>query len=151
MEQEQVLLESLERDTIISRRKLLPLWIKIFIWIFIVFGALGLLGCIAALFSATFEASFYGLQTNDPASPIGLFICFLFVFKGIVAAGLWTEKKWAVDIGIIDAILGIVVCSITMILPLTGSDRSFSFRLELLLLIPYLIKLLNIKSIWKAA
>jgi hypothetical protein len=151
MEQEQLLLDSLERDILVRRRKLLPIWIKIFIWIFIVFGALGLLGFTAALFSANFDASFYGLQTNDPSSRTGLFICFLFVFKGIVSLGLWTEKNWAVDLGIIDAILGITVCSATMILPFTGSDMSFSFRLELLLLIPYLIKLLKIRREWKDA
>lgn len=149
MEQEPLLLESLERETYVERRKLLPIWIKIFVWIFIVFGALGVLGFIAALFSASFQASFYGLETNDPKSITGLFICFLFVFKGIVSIGLWTEKDWALELGIVDAILGIVVCSITMVLPFTGSDTSFSFRLELVLLIPYLIKLLNIRSKWK--
>jgi len=151
MEQEQLVLESLEKEILIQRRKLLPIWIRIFIWIFIVFGALGLLGFISALFSARFEASFYGLQTNDPSSAVGLFICFLFVFKGIVAAGLWTEKDWAVDLGIADAILGIAVCLTVMILPFTGSDFAFSLRLELLLLIPYLIKLLNIRNRWKEA
>lgn len=151
MEQEELLLESLEKETLIKRKKLLPLWIKIFIWIFIVFGVLGVLGFIAAIFSAKFEAALYGIETNDPSSAAGMLVCFLFVFKGVVAWGLWTEKRWAVDAAVADAILGIVVCATASFLPFNHQEPRFSFRLELVLLIPYLIKMLNIRSRWKQA
>jgi hypothetical protein len=151
MEEEQLVLESLVKENIIQRRKLLPIWIKIFIWIFIVFGALGVLGFIAGLFSVRFEASLYGLETDNPLSAVGLFICFLFVFKGIVSVDLWTEKDWAVDMGIADAILGIAVCVMVMIMSFANSDSHFAFRLELVLLIPFLIKLWNIRTTWKKA
>lgn len=151
MEQEHLLLESLEREAIVQRRQLLPTWIKVFIWIFIVFGGLGILGFVGGLFSARFEASLFGLETNDPSSPVGLFICFLFVFKGIAALALWMEKDWAVDLAIADALLGIGVCTAVMLLPLVYPASKFSFRLELLLLIPYLLKLISIRKQWKHA
>jgi hypothetical protein len=149
--EEQLILEPLVQENLVKRRKLLPLWIKIFTWIFIAFGALGVLGLIAGLFSAKFEASLYGMETNEPLSAIGLFICSLFIFKGIVAIGLWTEQEWAVDLGIADAVIGIGVCLMMMILPLVNPDFHFAFRLELVLLIPFLIKLLNIRGGWKQA
>jgi len=47
------------------------------------------------------------------------------------------------EIAVIDAVIGIVVCIISMYL--------FSgFKLELVILIPYLIKLFKIKDKWKA-
>jgi len=149
--EEQSILEPFVHENLIKRRKLLPLWIKIFIWIFIVFGALGILGFIAGLFSARFEASLYGMETSEPSSAIGFFICFLFIFKGIVAIGLWTEQDWAVNLGIADAVIGISVCAVMMMMPLANPDFHFSFRLELVLLIPFLIKLLNVRPIWKQA
>lgn len=152
MEQEQLLLEPLLKDSTIKRRALLPLWIKVFIWLFMITGGISLLGPIAGLLSVSFQVSLYGLESNDPLSPIGLLVSFLFLFKGMVAYGLWTEKDWAVNLGIADAILGITVCCLTMlVLPFVDEEAGFTLnlRLELALLIPYLIKLQNIKAAWK--
>jgi hypothetical protein len=151
MEQEQFLLESLEKETTVQRRKLLPVWIKIFIWIFMIFGGFALLAFLTAVVtSMEFQSAFYGLETRQPLSATGLIILFLFVFKAIVAYGLWTEKDWAVDSAIVDAILGIAICTTVMVMPFTGSGSPFTFRLELALLTPYLIKLLNIRKQWKS-
>jgi uncharacterized membrane protein (DUF2068 family) len=94
----------------------------------------------------------YGLETTGPMSVTGIVITALFALKGIVAYGLWTEKHWAVDLGIIDAILGIVICSFVMfVYPFVDSTHGFaiSFRLELAVLIPYLLKLKKLQSPWK--
>ncbi len=52
--------------------------------------------------------------------------------------------------GQIDAILGIVICIFSMSLPFIVNRPGFGFsiRLELLLLIPFLIKLGKIKNEW---
>ena len=34
--------------------------------------------------------------------------------KAITSYGLWMEKDWAVKFGIIDAVLGIIVCIVVM-------------------------------------
>jgi len=127
------------------RRALLPLWIKIFLWIFLLFAALVPFGLIFDLLDFRFFLSLYGLETGKPLSSIGLVISFLMVIKGIVAFGLWTEKDWAVILAIVDAILGIIVCILVMaLLP------SNTFRLELLVLLPYLIKMTRIRAEWAA-
>ena len=147
MEQPSIL-EPLEKEISLERRKLLPLWIKIFIWVFMIFGGFAVLAFIGGLFSLNFESSLYGLETNAPLSSTGLLIFFLFLLKGIVAFALWTEKDLAVYLGIADAIIGIAVCTAIMIYPSLSSGQRFSFRLELILLIPFLIKLLSIKNAW---
>lgn len=133
------------------RRELLPWWIKVFTWIFLIFGAIVPLTIIFAIVGYTFQISLYGLETNEPLSLTGLLLIILFLFKGIVAYGLWTEKDWVINLGIIDAIAGIAICVFMMLLyPFfdVSPGFTFSFRLELLLLIPYLIKLKKINNDW---
>ncbi len=142
-------LEPLLIGKTIRRRKLIPLWIKIFIWIFIVFGCFVPLILLISLSGTQSSLALYGLETNNTYSNIGLLICSLFLFKGITAFGLWTETSWAIKLGIIDAIIGIVICSAVMIAPLFNSNSGFSFRLELILLVPYLIWLFKIKVSWE--
>ena len=140
------------------RRKLIPIWIKVFVWIFLFFGGLVPVGLILGAFGASFSISLYGLSTNEPVTILGLFISILFLIKAIVAMGLWTEKDWAVNAAMVDAILGILICVVVMfVLPFTTSETkssftvNFNFRLELLLLIPYLVVMNRIRKDWKAA
>lgn len=131
------------------RRKLLPWWMKIFVWIFIIFGAISPVALVFGIMGFQFNQSLYGLDTNDPVSPIGLVIFAVFTLKGIIAYGLWFEKSWAVQLGILDAILGFAICSFVMIYPvITGTGSNFNFRLEIILLIPYLVFLVKSKQSW---
>lgn len=134
------------------RRKLIPLWIKIFIWIFMIFGAFIPLIFLIELFvnnrnDGSFTAEIYGLKTHEAFSKIGLFIGFLFLFKGIAAWSLWNEKRSAVIVAILDAIIGIIVCFYVMLYPENSSD--LDFRFEVILLIPYLIWLFQTKKTWE--
>jgi hypothetical protein len=150
MENEQLLLEPLLVENNSRRRTLLPLWIKVFCWIFMATGALAVFGLIASLLSFNFQFSLYGLQSNGLLSPAGLFIAFLFLLKGVAAFGLWMEKDWAIHLGMADAIIGIAVCTVVvLVLPWLEPHPQFVFRLELLLLVPYLRKLLQLKTAWK--
>lgn len=149
--EEQSILDPLIEENIIERKKLLPVWIKVFTWIFMIAGPFVLLAFIIGLFSFHYSSSIYGLESNEPLSPVGLFIFFVFLLKGIVAYGLWTEKDWAVNLGIADAIVGIVACFAAMMIPALKKTSEFTFRLELLLLIPYLIKLFKIREKWQLA
>ena len=148
MEQNQsdVLTESLLTLKNKRRKDLLPWWVKVFIWIFLIFGAmlLGILGY-------KFEISLYGFETNEPISIIGISMILIFLFKGFTAYSLLKEKNWAIILGIMDAIIGIALCSFAMLYPLFYPEAgvSLTFRLELVLLIPYLLKLLKIKPDWE--
>jgi hypothetical protein len=161
-------MENLQNETLDSgfiqnqttrRRSLLPWWIKAFAWIFMAFGVFAPVGFIFGVLGFTFQLSLYGLSTNDPMSALGLTVTAIFFIKGVAAFALWTEKDWAINAGQIDAFIGICVCLVVMLfLPFisetnTGETKTFnigfSFRIELLLLIPYLVKLGRIKSKWK--
>jgi hypothetical protein len=132
------------------RKNLLPWWIKIFMWIFLIFGALTPVGLFSAFLGFNFHLSLYGLETMDSFSYTGICIITLFLLKGITSYGLLTEADWAIQLGIIDAAVGISICSFVMFFSLFNSGSSvFSFRLELVFLIPYLVKLIKIKPGWE--
>lgn len=142
-------------DTVIpandkSRRKLLPIWIKIFLWIFMVFGAIIPFGLISGILGHNFNISLYGIETTIPLSIIGLSLLALFALKGVVSFGLWTEKGWAIKLAILDGFLGINICIIVMVGLLPFIDTSGnSLRLELVFLIPYLMKMVKIRKEWE--
>jgi len=130
------------------RRNLLPWWIKVFTWLYLLLGAMIPIILILGLAKYKFNISLFGLETNDPLSALGLFLVFIILLKGISAFGLWFEKDWAIIVAQIDAILSIATCVCMMIYPLLVSDANLKFRLELILLIPYLLKINSIKLSW---
>ena len=133
------------------RRNLLPKWIKVFIWIFMIFGGMSVLVLFLGLFVEKMYMSFLGLETNYSFSLIGVIISALYLFKGTVAFGLWTEKDWAVNLALVDAYVSIAVCMSTMlILPMFFEDYGWDYtlRLELVAIIPYLLKMKNIQRDW---
>ncbi len=147
----EILDANLEDNIAKRRRKLLPWWIKTFIWIFLVFGAIATIGLIIGLLGFNFQLSLYGIDTYEPLSLIGLGLMGIFIFKGVTAFALWTEKDWAIKSGQIDAILGIAICFFMMFInPFIDNEQGFSmsFRLEFALLIPFLIKLGKIEKEW---
>lgn len=143
----------LESAILQRRRALLPLWIKIFTWIFLATGAIAMLILIAGVFGIQGRLSIYGFSSSEAFSPTGLLLAAIFVSKGLVAYGLWMEKEWAVPAARIDAIIGIVICVGQMIVsPFLGNSGFIvSLRLELVALIPYLIKMRKLHYPWKDA
>jgi len=138
-------------ETVLDRKKLIPIWIKVFSWIFLVFGLLSPVALIIGILGFEFQLSLYGFQTIYPLSIPGLIVIVLFALKGIVAFGLLTQKNWAVKLAIIDGIVGIALCIFTMVY--VAYDyylaQNFTFRLELIALIPYLLKMRKVKPNWE--
>lgn len=141
--------ESFENKKTISRRALLPFWIKFFCWLFMLLGV-GAVGCfIMGLFGVSADLALYGFETNRPLSLSGQFIIILAVFKGFTAYSLWFEKDNAVLLGKIDATIGIVVCLIAMMgFPFLQDYSHSDLRIELLFLIPFYVKLNKITAKW---
>lgn len=133
-----------------QRKDLLPLWIKFFIWIFLFAGIIGCLILSFGAFLDDTDLSLYGIKTNHPYSATGIFICLLFISKGLVAFGLWFEYQWAPKAAIIDAILGIIICVMVMIvLPFVfTTGYKLTFRLELIPLYFYLTDMIKIDKKW---
>ncbi len=133
----------------VNRRALLPGWIKVFCWLFMIAGVAGIISFLLGVFGYKSELSFYGLETNQPLGLLGSFIILIILFKAFTAYSLWFEKDNAIQLGKIDAIAGIIICVISMIgMPIFTDDSSVSLRLELVLLIPYYYKLDAIKKAW---
>ncbi|HWK03252.1 MAG TPA: hypothetical protein VNS58_06455 [Puia sp.] len=138
-----------ENSPLVRRRALLPWWMKVFAWIFIVTGALSIPVFIAGLMGFNAELSLYGLESYSSISFTGILTLTLFFIKGLVGYGLWAEKDWAINMGYADAIIGIFICLFIMLgLRYFHPDSGFTFRLELLLLVPYLIKLRQLHPEW---
>ncbi len=134
----------------LRRRALLPTWIKVFIWIFFLFGAIAPIALVMGVLGSSFLISFYGYETNAPLSVLGLFLIAVFAFKGAVSYGLWTEKDWGVNAARIDGLLGIIICVIGMLTEIAqfSSASNFSLRLELIPLIFYYLKMTQISDEW---
>lgn len=133
-------------DKVVQRKKSLPLWIKIFSWIFLIVGSLTPIVIIIGVVGGTASLSIYGLETNEPLSIIGGIVSVLFAFKAIVAFGLIWAKDWGANAAFIDGLAGCVICLAVMILDFI--NNSFSFRLELIALIPYILKMSNLRKSW---
>ncbi|WP_431107265.1 hypothetical protein [Winogradskyella poriferorum] len=133
------------------RRKMLPWWIKIFCWIFMLFGLLSFVCLILGFTNIKPDLAFYGFETNEPFSLYGLIVISIGLLKGVTAFALWFEKDFAIKIGKIDAIIGIALCVISMVvLPFIQDGFKITLRLELVLLIPFLIKLNKIQKEWES-
>lgn len=130
------------------RRHLLPLWIKIFIWVFLILGIIAGLVLSFGFFLDDTDLSLYGLSTTHPYSVTGIIICWLFILKGVVAYSLWFEYRWASKAAIIDAIVGIAICIAVIIRTFILTSYPYTFRLELIPLYFYLIDMLKIDKIW---
>ena len=150
MQQDTSILESILDEANVSRKKLLPTWIKVFAWFFMFAGILTPFILIAAIAlpQSNVQLAVYGFETTIAWSATGLFIITLFLLKGIVSFGLLNEKQWAISLAIADAVLGIIICTYSMFIMPFIQEGGFSFRLELALLIPYLLKLQKIKPYW---
>jgi len=142
-----------ELQVLPRRRALLPWWVKLFIWIFMVAGLLAvpIFILIVTKKNSNYLISLYGLTSKSPFSFLGILLTMVLVFKGIVSFSLWTERNWAVSLAIFDAIMGIIICLFAMLkFQFLGSlpEDSFNFRPEILILILFLLKLINIRSEW---
>ena len=143
---------------IIKRRlDLIPLWMKIFMWIFILLGSWVVIANILRIAGITLapnsSTSLYGLETFEKNTLLYFFIAGLLVFKTAVSFAMLTEKSWAIRAAIVDAVIGILVMIWVMVIKptyfSTTDEFEFAFQFEILLLVPYLLKSLKIRTEWE--
>jgi hypothetical protein len=131
------------------RRALLPWWIKTFSWIFMILGAFAFAAFLLGFLGIKMQLSLYGLSTEDPQSALGFLLTGLFVLNGITGFALWAEKDWAINIGLVAAVLGTALCAaLTLYSPWDNTRNGVNIRLELVLLIPFLLKLRSMQHEW---
>lgn len=132
------------------RRALLPWWVKVFSWLFIILGAIAAGVFLLSLMGFSANIALYGLEATRLFSVEGIILISVFLLKAVTGAALWTEQQWAITTGIADAVIGIVFCVFMMgIYPFITAEREFNLRLELILLIPYLRWLIKVKPAWE--
>jgi len=134
------------------RRQLLPIWIKVFCWIFIAMALPLIINFYLYISSHIYlRPPIYGLDKlqNIPYSDLAGHLILL--FKTTIAFGLWTERKQAVKLAFVDAYLGVIIHStVYYILPFfrPAPDISTMSIIEFALLLPYLLILYRIRSQW---
>jgi hypothetical protein len=148
--QQDLLVDELTEANMLPRKKMLPLWIKIFAWIFLIAGFFIPVILILGVAGYAANQSLYGLESNNPFSLMGIVITTLFALKAVTAFGLLKEKDWAIKLGIADGAIGVVICVLVMLFPIINPEAKFSFRLELAVITPYLLKLQKIKNEWES-
>ncbi len=146
--QSTILDQDLSFNNPVRRRSLLPWWMKVFSWLFMATGILVPCVVVAGMFGFEPQLSLYGFETSDPFSTTGILISLGFLLKGIVGYGLFFEKDWAITLGMIDAVIGIIVCvAVMVVLPIFGGG-GFNFRLEIFFVGLFLWKLVDLRRRW---
>ncbi len=127
------------------RKALVPVWIRVFGWIFIVMGALVPVFYLSALIFG-FSASYmmFGMAYEGPAFALmPLLISTAILLNGICAYGLLFGRSWGVNACLVYGYIGLFITIATMFV-----DSGLVIRLEPIIQIPYLIKLHKIKPHW---
>jgi len=99
------------------------------------------------------ESAIYGMETYDRFSSVDLFISAIYLFKGFTAYALWTEKDYAITLGLMDGLAGIVICVAMMMMnPIFELNSEgiwdINIRFEILFLLPYVIKCWRMRGPW---
>ena len=131
------------------RKALIPLWIKIFGWLFIVMGALVPFFYIGAIiFGFTASYTMFGLEYQGNAwAFMPLLISAIVLLNGLCAYGLLFGKDWGLTACIVFGYIGLALTLGTMVFEVIVNG-SMMIRLEPIIQIPYLIKLQRLKARW---
>ncbi len=146
--QKNILYEQKTGQLSLRRRDLLVFWVKFCVWFFILQGIITPIYWLSGLFGRDIIMNLYGLKTTEAASFIGIIIPLFFFIKGIIAFGLWTEKKWAVTSAIIDAAVGLLICTFVMFYPTDNILIQKTVFIPIGLVGLYLIEMIRIRKKW---
>jgi len=136
-------------DAATERKMLVPLWIKIFGWIFMVLGiASFVLPMAAPVLDKPAAYEIFGLHHQGaPFDPMALAISAIILSLAASAYGLLFGKSWGLAACMVTGYGGVAICLGTMAHSV-ASQGTLTIRLELLLQVPYLVKLHKIKPLW---
>ena len=137
----------------LKRNHILPIWIRVFTWFFALLALMVPVALVYGMLGLPFKLELYGVATHAPFSLTGIAILLLIAMKGVVAFGFILNRVWSVALGRVDAFIGIGFCLAMMIMPLFElfyGRITFELRLELLVLIPYLLVMKRIKKDWES-
>ena len=133
----------------LRRRALVPLWIKIFGWLFLLMGAaVPILPITTAVSGNPASYQILGLSyVGSPYHPMALLISGIVLALAVSAYGLLFGKPWGLKACLITGYGGVALAVATMAYSLFALN-TLTLRLELIAQIPYLIKLNELKPLW---
>ena len=136
-------------DSAVDRKKLIPLWIKIFGWVFMVMGAgVLVMAIVAVAIDQPASYDIFGLHyRGSPLDPIALLISAIILSLAVSAYGLLFARPWGLNACLVTGYGGVAICLGTTAYSAI-SHGSFSLRLEPLVQVPYLLKLHRIRPLW---
>ena len=141
----------------LRRKDLLPKWIRFFCWFVIIMGALTVISCFLLLFIMPPHAKVEDTERFQRLL-LYLFVLTLIVmgFKIFTAISLLREKQWAVKLAMAEACIYFIICSFPIISELILSDSAstdyistVAVSVQMILIVPYFIKLYQIKDVWR--
>lgn len=138
-------------DIVAYRKTLIPLWIKIFGWLFILFGVGVPITAIYSLATGMpMHYMLFGLSVyGSIGSPMAIFLMVLFIALAISAYGLLFGRAWGLTFCLMLGYISLAICIATTIIALI-TQSGVNIRLEIIILIPYLIRLHKIKDEWQS-
>ena len=130
-----------------ARCNLLPSWIQFFTFIFLLFSIFGIITGFNSLFQGNLiDDDIYGLSGTNIKN-IGELILIINMIKLLVVYGYFFQKDWAIKIGITDAIIGLFLCIIVLIISVFQNNLNFPFQGVILLI--YLENIRPIRQKWE--
>ena len=138
-----------ENETLVTRKKLLPTWIKVFSWFFLGAGGLAVLAIPASLMG--FYASFgiFGFRFTGNIDLPGMVCLSIFWAFGLVAYGLLWYKDWGVTAGLGLCLAEFILGMVSFIGAVGQGSLSIPF--EILMVIPFTYVMIKILDDWEAA
>lgn len=133
----------------LNRKALLPLWIQVFCWLFLIAGAcVPLVLLFGGLYPKPMHFALFGWSHDgSPYDALPLAILVYLAASGATAYGLLWGKSWGWDAGIVVGLIG-VVAALASLLHARQPDGSIYISLEPALQIPFLYVLWRIRDGW---
>lgn len=131
-----------------ERRRLVPLWIRIFGGVILLFGAaVPVLLVVAWVTGAPVTVSFLGLDHHgSPGHPVALLVLALTLSHAVAAYGLLAGQPWGVRACMAVTFLGVVACLGGMAYSLFQGQ--VNVRLELVVQALFLRRLALMRPLW---
>ncbi|MEM7312342.1 MAG: hypothetical protein AAF497_04240 [Planctomycetota bacterium] len=135
-------------DGALSRQGMVPLWIKIFGWLFIALAVVSIpLMIWGVVTGENVQLELFGFRYIGPALSFYAFgMAMLNMFMGVTAFGLIFRKDWGVVGCLANGYVGLAMCVVSMVV-----SGGASIRLEPLIQLFYLRRLHKIKPDWDTA
>ncbi len=125
----------------------------VFVYFFLLWSILLPVAVVFSLVGMNAPMSMYGLDSSSAFTDAGPVLLGIFLLKFMVAWKVFTNHRFALRWAIVDAIIGIIICSWMLIRDFViGADHvDIQVRFELIPLVLYLLFAMRNRKKWEAS